>query len=205
MATICVSGTIGAGKTTLMKFLSEETYTLAYYEGIEENPILPLMYKNPNRWAFTLQMGFLQRKFEIMQEASFKKIALVERTIYEDRLFSLNHKNLGAMGEVEWNVYEKMYQSLTSSSKNIPSLTIFLDISDDLMLKRIRERHRPCEQGVDVGYYQSLNRLYRNFMAEYPYNKIIINAAKIDYNHMVDLVYETERGKKYVHQKSRTG
>ena len=191
MATICVSGTIGAGKTTLMKFLSEETGFPVFYEGIEKNPILPLMYKTPERWAFTLQIGFLQRKFEIMQEAASMDFAFVERTIFEDRLFVANHKDLGNISQQEWDVYKKVYQSFTSSKESIPSLTIFLDISDDLMLQRIKERNRSCEQEVDIIYYKNLNKLYRNFMATYPYTKKIINCSQVDFSTLKQRNYMT--------------
>ena len=59
---IALSGPIGAGKTTLTEILSQHLGTKAFYESVDDNKILPLFYKDPKRYAFLLQIYFLNRR-----------------------------------------------------------------------------------------------------------------------------------------------
>ena len=42
---ITLSGIIGSGKSSLTNLLSQELGTKAFYEPVEDNPVLPLFYK----------------------------------------------------------------------------------------------------------------------------------------------------------------
>lgn len=42
---ITLSGIIGSGKSSLTEILSKELGTKAYYEPVEDNPVLPIFYK----------------------------------------------------------------------------------------------------------------------------------------------------------------
>ncbi|MDN6653842.1 MAG: deoxynucleoside kinase, partial [Lactobacillus sp.] len=42
---IVLSGTIGAGKTSLTKMLAQHLDSEAFYESVDDNPILPLFYE----------------------------------------------------------------------------------------------------------------------------------------------------------------
>ncbi len=46
---IVLSGTIGAGKTSLTKMLADHLGSKAFYESVSDNPILPLFYENPKK------------------------------------------------------------------------------------------------------------------------------------------------------------
>lgn len=46
MTVIVLSGPIGAGKSSLTSLLAEHLGTQAFYEGVDNNPILPLYYKD---------------------------------------------------------------------------------------------------------------------------------------------------------------
>ena len=56
---IVLSGTIGAGKTSLTKMLAKHLDSQAFYESVDDNPILPLFYQNPKKYGFLLQIYFL--------------------------------------------------------------------------------------------------------------------------------------------------
>ncbi len=49
---LVLAGTIGAGKTSLTKMLANEMDLSGYYESVDDNEILPLFYKNPQKYAF---------------------------------------------------------------------------------------------------------------------------------------------------------
>ena len=56
---IVLSGTIGAGKTSLTEMLANHLDSKAFYESVDDNPILPLFYENPKKYGFLLQIYFL--------------------------------------------------------------------------------------------------------------------------------------------------
>lgn len=181
MSIIAVSGVIGAGKTTFIKKVSQSLGLPAYYENVDDNQILPLMYEDQPRWALTLQLNFLREKYDIMMEASKDESCLVERTIYEDIIFTRNHQESGNLTDIEFSMYESMYDHFTELSP-IPDLMIFLDVPDELALERIRLRGRPYEQDESlIPYYIRMNELYREFVENYPYKKLIIDNAMFDY------------------------
>ena len=66
---IIMSGTIGAGKSNLTEILSRHLGTKAFYEPVEDNPILPLYYADPKKYAFLLQIYFLNKRFRLIKEA----------------------------------------------------------------------------------------------------------------------------------------
>ena len=56
---IAVEGNIGAGKTSLATMISREFNAKLILERFADNPFLPKFYKDPQRYAFTLEMSFL--------------------------------------------------------------------------------------------------------------------------------------------------
>ena len=56
---ICIEGNIGAGKTTLAIALAKKLKADFLPEHYEDNPLLPLFYKDKKRMAFPLEYSFL--------------------------------------------------------------------------------------------------------------------------------------------------
>ena len=61
---IAIIGNIGAGKTTLTQMLGEHYKWDVMYEAVEGNPYLVDFYSDMERWAFNLQIYFLNNRFE---------------------------------------------------------------------------------------------------------------------------------------------
>ncbi len=55
---IVLSGTIGAGKTSLTEMLANHLDSKAFYESVDDNPILPLFYENPKNMVFIANLFF---------------------------------------------------------------------------------------------------------------------------------------------------
>ena len=53
MTVIVLSGPIGAGKSSLTGILSKYLGTNPFYESVDDNPVLPLFYENPKKYAFS--------------------------------------------------------------------------------------------------------------------------------------------------------
>ena len=67
---IAVAGNIGAGKSTMVDFLSRSYDIDPFYEPNEDNPYLPDFYNDMGRWAFHSQVYFLSSKFRLHQATS---------------------------------------------------------------------------------------------------------------------------------------
>lgn len=91
---IVLAGTIGAGKSSLAKALGEHLGTEVYYEAVDNNPVLDLYYQDPKKYAFLLQIYFLNKRFESIKMAYTQENNVLDRSIFEDELFlTLNYKN----------------------------------------------------------------------------------------------------------------
>ena len=93
---LVLAGTIGAGKTSLTHMLSDHLHTPAYYESVDDNQILPLFYKDPKKYAFLLQIDFLNRRFDDIKEAWSNNESVMDRSIFEDSLLFHLNADLGA-------------------------------------------------------------------------------------------------------------
>lgn len=178
---ITVSGVVGAGKTTFIKAMAEGLGLTAFFENVDGNELLGMMYHDPERWALTLQVSFLREKYVQMQEAAKLGKAIVERTIFEDKIFTGTHRAQGRLTDVEWGVYLGMYEHFTTHAPR-PDLMIFLDVPDELALKRIKHRNRAFEIGdMQTKMFLEQNAIYRQWVEEYDGPKIIVDNASFDY------------------------
>ena len=99
---IVLAGTIGAGKSSLAKALGEHLKTDVFYEAVDNNPVLDLYYQDPQKYAFLLQIYFLNKRFESIKMAYRQDNNVLDRSIFEDELFlTLNYKN-GNVTKLNW-------------------------------------------------------------------------------------------------------
>ncbi|KRL56338.1 MAG: deoxynucleoside kinase [Furfurilactobacillus sp.] len=188
---IVLAGTIGAGKTSLTDLLASHLHTQAFYESVEDNPILPLFYKDPKKYAFLLQIYFLNKRMDSIKASFADDESVMDRSIYEDSLLFHLNADLGRSTETEVDIYdsllENMMQELPDAphEKN-PDLLIHIDISFDTMLQRIQKRGREYEQ-IDndpslYEYYKQLNDRYTAWYNNYDHGpKMRIDGDKYDF------------------------
>ena len=56
---IAIEGNIGVGKTSLARMISEDYNSKLILESFAENPFLPKFYKDPEKYAFSLELFFM--------------------------------------------------------------------------------------------------------------------------------------------------
>jgi len=147
---IVLAGTIGAGKSSLAKALGEHLKTDVFYEAVDNNPVLDLYYQDPQKYAFLLQIYFLNKRFESIKMAYRQDNNVLDRSIFEDELFlTLNYKN-GNVTKTELEIYQdllaNMLEELDGMPKKRPDLLVYIDVSFETMLSRIAQRGRSFEQ-----------------------------------------------------------
>lgn len=187
---IVLAGTIGAGKSSLAAALGEHLGTEVFYEAVDNNPVLDLYYKDPKKYAFLLQIFFLNKRFQSIKEAYKADNNILDRSIFEDELFlTLNYKN-GNVTKTKLDIYKEllgnMLEELEGMPKKKPDLLIYIDVSFDKMLERIGKRGRSFEQIADnpelYEYYQQVHGEYPDWYANYDVSpKIRVDGNKLDF------------------------
>ena len=176
MSVIVLAGTIGAGKSSLTEMLANHLGSQAFYESVEDNEVLPLFYADPNKYAFLLQIYFLNKRFESIKKALQHENNILDRSIYEDSLLFHLNADLGRATETEVGVYDELLANMLeelpyAANKKHPDLLIHIRVSFETMLERIQKRGREYEQVSHdpslYDYYQELNRRYDDWYASY--------------------------------------
>jgi deoxyadenosine/deoxycytidine kinase len=180
---IAVSGNIGVGKTTLTKVLAKNFNWQPHYESVEDNPYLDNFYTDMQRWAFNLQIYFLNSRFGQLKEIQNSgKNIIQDRTIYEDaHIFAPNLHSMGLMNARDFNNYSSLFQ-LMASFVNPPDLLIYLRASVPTLVKQIQTRGRDYESSIRIDYLNRLNERYEAWISEYSLGKLlIIDTDNIDF------------------------
>lgn len=191
MTVLVLAGTIGAGKSSLTEMLAEELKTQAFYESVDDNKVLPLFYENPQKYAFLLQIYFLNKRFDSIKRAMSDNNNVLDRSIYEDSLLFHLNADLGRADETEVEVYDDLLNNMLEeidslSFKKRPDLLIHVKVSFDKMLERIKKRGRQFEQlEYDPSlydYYKELNSRYDTWFEDFDIcPKIQIDGDKYDF------------------------
>lgn len=188
---IVLSGTIGAGKTSLTTMLAEHLGSDAFYESVDDNPILPLFYEDPQRYGFLLQNYFLNKRLENIKDARVQKLNIIDRSIYEDRLLFQLNADLNRATQTEAEIYADLLNNMmekieSSTEQKDPDLLIHISVSFDKMLERIKKRGRDFEQLDNDSslfeYYKELNQRYTDWFEAYDRSpKLQINGDEYDF------------------------
>lgn len=190
MTVIVLSGPIGAGKSSLTGILSKYLGTNPFYESVDDNPVLPLFYESPKKYAFLLQVYFLNTRFQSIKSALTDDNNVLDRSIYEDALFFQMNADIGRATKEEVDTYYELLHNMMSEldrmPKKNPDLLVHIDVSYDTMLKRIQKRGRNYEQlSYDPtleDYYKRLLRYYKPWYEKYDYSpKMTIDGDKFDF------------------------
>lgn len=190
MTVIVLSGPIGAGKSSLTGILSKYLNTKPFYESVDDNPVLPLFYENPEKYAFLLQVYFLNTRFQSIKHALEDDNNVLDRSIYEDALFFQMNADIGRATKEEVDTYYELLNNMMSEldrmPKEHPDLLVHIDVSYDTMIKRIQKRGRNYEQlSYDPtleDYYKRLLRYYKPWYDKYDYSpKMTIDGDKYDF------------------------
>lgn len=190
MTVIVLSGPIGAGKSSLTGILSKYLNTKPFYESVDDNPVLPLFYENPEKYAFLLQVYFLNTRFQSIKHALEDDNNVLDRSIYEDALFFQMNADIGRATKEEVDTYYELLNNMMSEldrmPKEHPDLLVHIDVSYDTMIKRIQKRGRNYEQlSYDPtleDYYKRLLRYYKPWYEKYDYSpKMTIDGDKYDF------------------------
>lgn len=179
---IAIAGNIGAGKSSLTGLLARHLGWEAFYESVDDNPYLADFYEDMRRWSFNLQIYFLSSRFRHQKQMMEEGESFVQdRTIYEDvEIFARNLHNMGLMADRDYQNYEALFAEMTRFLKP-PTLLIYLRAQVPTLVRQIQQRGRDYENSIRIEYLEKLNRLYEEWIEEYPHQKLIIDTDDLDF------------------------
>lgn len=172
---IAISGNIGSGKTTLTELLAKHYKWEPRYEDADENPYLSDFYEDMQRWSFSLQVYFLNSRFnQVLDIRKSGKTIIQDRTIYEDAfIFAPNLHDMGLMPTRDFKNYQSLFKLMSSMVKP-PDLLIYLRADVPKLVKQIQSRGRDYENTIRIDYLTRLNERYEAWITEYGLGKLMI-------------------------------
>lgn len=181
---IVVDGVTGVGKSSLVKIICEEMGLKPFSEMFEdENRLLNKFFHDREKWAFSMQTNFLTNRFKQYQQAMKIGKAVMDRSIYSDRIFALMYLKQGYLNPEEYAVYNNLLHTLLEHVTP-PKLMIYLRVDTDEAIRRIHRRGRPDEIEVERDYWEMLNQFYeKNYQNFRMGQLLVLRVDHLDYVH----------------------
>ncbi len=190
---IGIAGLIGAGKTTLATALGRHLDLPVYYEPVEDNAYLADFYRDTARYAFATQIYLLNRRFQQHQEIIWRGGGGVQdRTIYEDAVFAKTLVDQGLMEQRDYETYLSLFKHMSNFMCR-PNVIVYLDLTVDSSMARIRERNRGVESGITREYLTALRREYESFIQAISKTVPVIRVSWEEYRDAEEMAEVIER------------
>ncbi|MAS86905.1 MAG: deoxyadenosine kinase [Micavibrio sp.] len=147
-------GGMGVGKTTLCRVFEEIGYN-CIYENLGDNPFLAQMYEDFDGYKFPAQISFMLSKFaEIQMKCLPTEINVLDQATNNYKAYSRMLFKDGS-DPAGYEIVCKLFDYIENRFGH-PDLLIYLQVSPETQLKRIRSRKRSFENGVDLQYLTNL-------------------------------------------------
>ncbi len=178
---IAIEGNIGAGKTSLAKKIAQDFNAKLILERFADNAFLPKFYKEPERYAFTLEMSFLADRYQqisddLSQLDLFKDFMVSDYDVYKSLIFSKI-----TLPEDEFRLYRKLFHQVYKDIAK-PDLYVYLYQNTERLQANIKKRGRNYEKGIKDDYLEKINAGYLEFLKGHPeMNVKIIDISDKDF------------------------
>jgi deoxyguanosine kinase len=185
---IAVSGPIGAGKTTLVRGLSEALGFKAHEERFEVNPYLSRFYSDPRNWALHNFLFFFEQTLLAYREASQGDISIVQERVLEEHLdvFGAQFHESGYLSDEDFALITRLVDSIRHLVTR-PDLLVYLDVSTEESMRRLRARQHPAESEIELSYLKALHKRYAGFISMWPGRVLRLNADSHDFRRTKDV------------------
>ncbi len=177
---LVIEGNIGAGKTSLAQKLSKDFNAKLIEEEFKDNPLLELFYKDPKKYAYDLEVSFLEDRYQqyhehihhhkeedglLISDYDLKK-SLIFASITLDQEDYFNYKSL----------FELKHQQLRAAD-----VYLYLDQPTDRLMKNIAKRGRPYEQTIKAEYLEQIASAYQDYFKSSTHPILRVDASQMDF------------------------
>ncbi len=179
---IAIEGNIGAGKTSLSTRIANDFNAKLILEEFEDNAFLPRFYKDPDKYAFPLEMTFLasryqQLKDKLGQQDLFKDFTISDYYIVKSLIFAKK-----TLPPDEYNLYTRFFNIIFTQIPK-PDLLVYLYLKTTNLQANIHKRGRPYEMSIENEYLDKIQEGYFEYFKQQPDNQrvLIIDTNNIDF------------------------
>lgn len=192
---IVVEGSIGAGKTTLSTMLANDFNAELVLERFADNPFLEKFYKDPEHYAFPVEMTFLMDRYQQLKNLLtardlFTDFVIGDYFIDKCLLFSKNN-----LSKDEFSLFKTVFDTIAGFLPK-PDLILYLYTKPDRLLKQIAKRNRSFEKDITAEYLTDIQEKYLTYFRENQQIPILLVDTEnvdfvenlSDYQHFKELV-----------------
>ncbi|MEE4259549.1 MAG: deoxynucleoside kinase [Bacteroidales bacterium] len=177
---IAIEGNIGAGKTSLASRIADEYNAKLILEQFEENSFLPKFYKEPDKYAFPLEMSFLASRFQQLKDQLgpqdlFKTFTISDYYIIKSLIFAKKTLQID-----EYKLYTRFFNIIHQQLPK-PDLFVFLHVETTKLQQNIKQRGRPYEQEIENAYLDKIQEGYFEFIKQSNMRVLVLDTNKIDF------------------------
>jgi deoxyadenosine/deoxycytidine kinase len=178
---VSIEGNIGAGKTSLTTRLAELHNARLVLEEFAENPFLEHFYKQPDRYAFPVELSFLAERFSQLKQE------LMSRNLFQSVVLSdyfINKSYIFAKANLDSDEFELFMQLFRIVEQNLPKpdLLVYLYLPEAQLLSNIKKRGRPYEQNIQADYLRNIEKSYFTFMKQHKkLRTLVIDTSNVDF------------------------
>lgn len=178
---ISIEGNIGTGKTSFCRKMQQYNNCKLVLETFNDNPFLPMFYKDPARYAFTVELFFMTERHKQLQnnlvsQDLFHDFTISDYMFMKTILFA--RKNLE---EEEFRLFQKLFSVLNQSFPS-PDLLVYFHRSVDTLMKNIHDRGREFEEDIKPDYLKKIQDSYfeyfRNILS---FPVLILDLGELDF------------------------
>ena len=170
---IAIEGNIGAGKSSLAEKIATSHQAMLIKEGFEDNSFLPKFYKDPEKYAFPLELSFLAERYHQLKDRLkshdlFYNFVVSDYYIAKSLIFARK-----TLPHDEYMLYSQLFHIIISSLPK-PDLIVYLYLTTDNLQQNIKKRGRPYEMSIQKEYLEKIQESYFEYMAQQKDLRIVI-------------------------------
>lgn len=191
---IAIEGNIGAGKTSLAGKLSEDFSGQIVLERFADNPFLPQFYKDPQRYAFSLEMSFLADRYQQLSDDLLQVNPQTDFIVADYHIIKSLIFSKVTLGEDEYALYKKLFDIMYGEMRR-PGLYVYLYQTTETLLEHIKLRGRSYEQEIESDYLDKINQGYLDYIKTHSgLNVLVLDVSNRDFVHnQADYVWVLEQ------------
>ena len=177
---ITIEGNIGVGKTTLANILAERLNARLVLEQFSDNPFLSKFYKNPEQYAFPLELSFMAERYKQLKELIhtrdlFKSLTITDYLFTKCLLFAKVN-----LPDEEFRLYQKLFDIIHQQIIK-PELLIYLHAPVSKLQANIKKRNRSYEQSIPDEYLFNIQEMYTNYIKQHNIKAVFVDASNADF------------------------
>ena len=178
---ISIDGSIGSGKTTLMKYVKEyyknnpniifarePVDKWSFVKDKNGTEMIKLFYADQQKYAFSFQVMAITSRISIFREILNNTldndiIIITERSLYTDKhIFAKMLYDQGKMSDVEYQIYLSLFDEFINEFdvENV----IYVKTKPEKCYERVHTRSRPGEELIPLSYLEECHNYHETFL-----------------------------------------